>query len=196
MPVVGKTAAEISTRAEYFQKMIDLQLRSAVMRDLGLLCHPSAASVLSHVYFGLSEAYKGEFLYPDKRTDPTKQAAITCATIAVVKPLRPPFIEIDREEFIYANQIFAMRCSCSIVEHPFHAQAFDARRRIYKQLSLIDLPCTSDIVTEAANNNGQIRSEAVFKLSSVEEYKLKSLVNLFVVLKELKIYKDPPTRPA
>jgi hypothetical protein len=36
LPVVGKTAAELSTRAEYFRKMIELQCRSPAMRDLGL----------------------------------------------------------------------------------------------------------------------------------------------------------------
>lgn len=185
MPVVGKTAAEISTRAEYFRKMIELQCRSPALRDLGLLYHPSAADVLSHIYFGLSEAYKAEYLYPHERTDPTKQAAITCAAISVVKPLRPPSAEITREEFLYANQMLAMRCSCSIIEHRFHTQAFDARRRIYKQLSLIEFPCTKEVMTEAANNNGQIKSEIVFKLNLNEEYKLKSLVNLFVVLTDL-----------
>jgi hypothetical protein len=185
MPVAGKTASEISTRAEYFRKMIDLQCRSPAMRDLGLVYHPNAADVLSHIYFGLSEAYKAEYLYPDRRTDPTKQAAITCAAIAVVKPLRPPSAEIEREEFLYVNQMFAMRCSCSIIEHSFHTQAFDARRRVYKQLSLIEFPCTKEAMTEAANNNGQIKSELVFDLSSTEDYKLKSLMNLFVVLNDL-----------
>ena len=155
------------------------------MRDLGLLYHPSVADVLSHIYFGLSEAYKAEYLYPHERTDPTKQAAITCAAISVVKPLRPPSAEIAREEFLYANQMLAMRCSCSISEHPFHTQAFDARRRIYKQLSLIELPYTKEVMTESANNNGQIKSEIVFKLNLNEEYKLKSIVNMFVVLTDL-----------
>ena len=184
----------MSTRAEYFQNMTDLQLRSPAMRDLGLLCHPKAPNVLAHIYYGLSEAYKDEFLYPQKRTDPTKQAAFTCAAIAVLKPLHPPFATIDREEFIYANQMFAMRCSCSIIEHPFHAQAFDNRRRFYQQLARIDLPSTNDLIMEAATNNGNIASNVVLKLTSTEEYELQALINQFVVLRELKIYRTPPSQ--
>lgn len=192
MPVAGKTAAELEKRADYFDKMIRLQARSPALSGLEILWHSHIGMLLSHIYFAVSEAYKGEFLYPDKRTDPTKQAAFTCAAIAVVKPLHSPSSEVDREEYVYMNQMLAMRCACGIVEHPFHARAWVERRRIYKMLERVQLPSTSPIIEEAFGNNGTINTDWKIILSVQEEFSLQSLVNLFVVYKDLKIFKTPP----
>jgi hypothetical protein len=159
LPVAGKTLAELQTRAQYFSTMIALQCRSLALSALGIIYHPKAPSLLSHVYFAISEAYKAKFLYPEKGTDPTKQAGLVCATIAVAKPLHSPTKEIDREEYIYMNQMFAMRCACGIVEHPFHLRAWHDRRRFYKQLEKLDLPIVhskQSITTETLLPNGEL----------------------------------------
>ncbi len=187
MAVAGKSVADVQTRAQYFSRMIALQCRSPALANLGILSHPKAGSLLSHVYFSLSEAYKEEFLYVDKRTDPTKQAALICATITVVKPLHSPTIEVDLEEYIYMNQIFAMRCACGIVNHKFHLRAWADRRRFYKQLQMLDLSVVDPIINEAVDNNGDITTEWKLSLSRDDKYKLKSLINQFVVLKDLKL---------
>jgi hypothetical protein len=175
--------------------MIDLQLGSRLMRDLGIVYHPQAPNLLAHVYFALSEAYKGGFLYPDRRTDPTKIAAITCAAISGVRPLHAPTAAVEREEYIYVNQMLAMRCACGIVDHPVHTRGFDEQRRIYMMLQRIALPSIEPIVDEAVSNNGLITSDFQIKLTSAEEFNLKALINLFVVYKDLKIYQtNPPSQ--
>jgi hypothetical protein len=193
VPVVGKTAAELARRAEYFERTLGHFIQSALLRGLTIDYHPKVHNLLSHAYFGLSEAYKGEFLYPDKGTDPTKQAAITCATIATIRPLHAPQPDITNEEYIYMNQMLAIRCGCAIVEHPFHTRAWADRWRFYKMLERLDLPCLRPMIDEAVANNGDLKTQFVFKLSTDEEFKLKSLVNLFVTLKDLKIYRADPT---
>jgi hypothetical protein len=190
LPVAGKKLAEVQTRAQYFSRMIEIQRRSPALVALDIRYHPKAPSLLSHVYFALSEAYKAIFLNEGKGTDPTKQAAFTCATISVVKPLHSPTDQIDREEYIYMNQMFAMRCACGIVDHPFHSRSWHDRRRFYKQLQKLDLPVVNPIIDEAVDNNGDITTEWKIKLSNDDEYKLTSLVNQFVVLKDLKIIKS------
>lgn len=192
MPVVGKTPAEIDARADYFQKMIDLQIRSRVMKDLGIIYHPQVSNLLAHVYFALSEAYKAKFLYPEKRTDPTKQAAITCATIAAVRPLHAPIAIIGREQYIYMNQMLAMRCACGIIDHPVHTRGFDEQRRIYIMLDKVMLPSIASIVDEAVSNDGIITSDCRITLTKADEFSLKALINLFVVYKDLKIYQTVP----
>jgi hypothetical protein len=89
LPVVGKQPADIDARAAFFKRIIELLIGSAAFSHLALQYHSNVHVVLTHVYFALSEAYKAEFLKPGKGTDPTKQAAITCAAICAVNPLRP-----------------------------------------------------------------------------------------------------------
>ena len=158
------------------------------MKDLGIIYHPQVSNLLAHVYFALSEAYKGNFLYPERRTDPTKQAAFTCASIAVVRPLHTPTATIDREEYVYINQMLAMRCACGIVDHPVHIRGFDEQRRMYMMLDRLTLPSVAPIVDEAVSNNGGITSDFQIKLTIAEEFNLKALISIFVVYKDLKIY--------
>lgn len=191
MPVVGKTALEISARADFFKTAIDIQLAAPAMHGLDLGYHPLMPGILAHAYFAVSEAYKKQYLYPDKQTDPTKQAALTCAAIAFIKPLRPPDSRIQREEYIYVNAMLAMRAACGIVEHPFHQRDFDSQRRFYKQLNLLELPNMASIMSEAAANGGEIKGNVQVSLTRHEEYQLNSLINMFVVLRDMKIYKSP-----
>ncbi|MBX9710674.1 MAG: hypothetical protein K2X60_06535 [Xanthobacteraceae bacterium] len=193
MPVVGKTALEISNRAAFFKTAIDIQLAAPAMQGLGLGYHPLMPDILAHAYFAMSEAYKKQFLYPAKQTDPTKQAAITSAAIAFIKPLRPPDSRIQREEYIYVNPMMAMRAACGIVDHPFHTRDFDGQRRFFKQLDLLDFPNVTSIMSEAAANGGEIKGNLQITLTRQEEYQLKSLINMFVVLRDMKIYAKSST---
>jgi hypothetical protein len=195
LPVVGKSPAQISTRAEYFRKTIELQVNSRVLKNLGVRHHPQIPNLLAHSYFALSESYKSEFLYPGKGTDPTKQAALTCATISVVRPLHAPTDNVDREEYLYMNEMLAMRCACGIVAHPVHTRGFDEQRRVYHMLQRLELPSIIPIIEEATANNGEIKSNYKITLSRAEEFALKSLVSLFVVYKDLKIYANPAPIP-
>ena len=188
MPVVGKTALDISTRAEFFKDSLEIQIQSPALQGLELVYHGKMPEILAHAYFAVSEAYKKSFLYPDKQTDPTKQAALTCAILAFIKPLRPPDARIQREEYIYVNAMLAMRASCAIVEHPFHTRDFDSQRRFFKQLDLLDLPNVTSIMGEAAANAGEIKANLQITLTRHEEYQLKSLINMFVVLRDMKIW--------
>jgi hypothetical protein len=188
VPVVGKTALDISARAAFFKDAIETQIRAPAMQGLGLVYHDRMPEILAHAYFAMSQAYKRTFLYPDKQTDPTKQAALTCAAFAFIKPLRPPDARIQREEYIYVNAMLAMRAACAIVEHPFHTRDFDSQRRFFKQLDLLDLPNVTSIMNEAAANGGEIKGNLQITLTRQEEYQLKSLINMFVVLRDMKIW--------
>lgn len=188
MPVVGKTALDISKRADFFKDAFETQIQAPAMQGLGLVYHEKMPEILAHAYFAMSGAYKKTFLYPQKQTDPTKQAALTCAAIAFIKPLRPPDACIQREEYIYVNAMLAMRMACAIVEHPFHTRDFDSQRRFFKQLDLLDLPSVTSIMNEAAANGGEIKGNLQVNLTRSEEYQLKSLINMFVVLRDMKIW--------
>src|ERR1700722_1310110 len=108
--------------------MIELLLGGPAFNHLGIQYHANVHNVLAHVYFAMSEAYKTEFLNPGKGTDPTKQAALTCAAICAVKPLRPLPTDEVHEEHIYVNQMLAMRCACAIIDHPIQDHSFDEQR--------------------------------------------------------------------
>jgi len=191
LPVVGKTAAELDARAAYFLKMIERQTASAAFSHLQLTYHSNVHNVLAHVYFAMSEAYKALFLNPGTGTDPTKQAALTCAAICAVNPLRPIPTEEVVEEHLYINQMLAMRCACSIIEHPVYLRSFDEQRRIYLLLQRCRFPSIDAILNEAATNNGEIKTSLSIKLTQDEEKTLKGLIALFVAYQEMKIEAQP-----
>lgn len=186
MPVVGKQAADINARAAYFLKMIELLTGSAAFNHLGLQYHSNVHFVLAHVYFAMSEAYKAEFLNPGKRTDPTKQAALTCAAICAVNPLRPIPTEAVHEEHLYVNQMLAMRCACSILDYPIQDLSFDEMRRICLHMRPFTFPSVKPVLDEAAANNGEIKSNLAIGLTTQEKQTLKGLVALFVAYRGLK----------
>lgn len=185
LPVVGKQAADITARAAYFQKMIELLIGSSAFNHLEIQYHSNVHNVLAHVYFAMSEAYKSEFLNTGSRTDPTKQAAITCAAICAVNPLRPLPTEAVHEEHLYINQMLGMRCGCAIINHPIQNLTFDAQRRIYLQMQRFQFPSIKPLLDEAAANNGEIKSTVSVKLTPAEEATLKGMIALFVAFKDL-----------
>ena len=163
--------------------------------------HPKVSDLLAHAYFALTEAYKEEFLYQDKGTDPTKQAAITCATVAAIKPLHAPQSDVDQLEYVYMNQMLAVRCGCAVLSHPFHTHAWSERWRFYKALERIEFPSLRPMIDEAVANNGDLKSDFQIKLSKDEECKLQLMVILFIALsrqdpKDRSINPNPDIRPA
>lgn len=191
MPVVGKSAQEIARRAAYFVEMIELALTSAAYTGKELVWHPEVGNVLAHVYFAMSEAYKRKHLSVGSRTDVTKIAALTSATIAIVKPLRPTNQDLGLEGY-YLNEIFGLRCACSIVEHPH--RNFDDMRRFARVFHGAEWPSVAPIIAEAVEKNGQIITEFEIDLTREEFVKLNGLVNLYVVLRDLKVYQQAVTQ--
>lgn len=152
--------------------------------------HESAPLLLSECYFALSEAYKHGRLGVGHRTEPTKIAALTCVTIAVVCPLRPPNPDnVERVEEIYANPMLAMTAACSIVGHLFHQRAFDDRRRFYKALMRIEMPSLDPIIQEFVSRDGALNSDWKIDLSRSESGTLDSKVCMFSVLRDVKIFR-------
>jgi hypothetical protein len=192
LPVVGKTAADIDARAAFFLGMIEKLTSSSAFSSLGIVYHSNIHNILAHVYFALSEAYKGKFLNDGKGTNPTKQAALACAAICAVNPLRPVPGEEVREEHIYMNQMLAMRCACAIINHPVYLRSFDEQRRIYLQMQRYSFPSVRTILDATIANNGYISSNIAISLTPDEEVIVKSLISLFVVYKDLKIMADIP----
>jgi hypothetical protein len=143
---MGKRAADIDARAAFFLQMIELLTGSSAFSHLEIQYHSNVHYVLTHVYFAMSEAYKAEFLNAGKGTDPTKQAALTCAAICAVKPLRPLPTEVVHEEHLYINQMLAMRCACAIINHPIQNLTFDEQRRIYLHMDRFLFPSANPIL--------------------------------------------------
>lgn len=185
MPVRGKQQADIDNRAAYFKEMIELLLGSSAFNHLEVQYHENVHKVISHVYFALSEAYKRKFLHDGAGTDPTKQAALTCAAVCAVKPLRPLPTNKVHYEHIYMNQMLAMRCACAIIDHPIQSLGFDEQRRIYMHMDRFQFPSTTPILDEAAANKGEIKSNVEITLTPKEEGDLKGLIALFVAYKGL-----------
>jgi hypothetical protein len=183
LPVKGKQASEIAARAAFFLRMIERQTASEAFRNVEVTYHDLIHSVLAHVYFALSEAYKAEFLKPGSGTDPTKQAALTCAAICAVNPLRPIPGEKVVEEHLYLNPMLAMRSACAVIGHTL-PHDFDAARRIYLQAQRFNFPSVKSILDEATINNGEIKTAVAITLTPDEEQCLKGLITFFVNLRD------------
>jgi hypothetical protein len=189
VPILGVSAQAIFTRAAFFKDRIDAQLGSAALRGVELLYHSNAPELLAHVYYGLSEAYKTIYLTKGNRTDPLKRAAITCAAISAVRPIRPPLSmnNIEKEEYIYVNSMFGVRCASSIVGRVFDKRPHDDRRRIFRSLAGFSFPSVDPIIEEARKNNGAITTEFQLNISTKEESDISILIELFWVYQYLKI---------
>ncbi len=88
MAVVGKTAGEVSARAQTFSDLAHEQMWHPDFVALDVVFPDGVENILAEVYFALSEAYKRKRLKPGSRTEWTKAAAFTAIAVALVKPLR------------------------------------------------------------------------------------------------------------
>jgi hypothetical protein len=188
LPVDGRSAEEVAERADFFKRLLQYQIGSPAFTSINLTCHPSIGNLLAEVYFAITNAYKSGLLPPGSRTDPIKQAALTCAAVVTVNPIRPISTEIDQEEIIYANPMFAMRCACSIIDHPYHTRSFDERRRVYRGLPGLCVRPADAMIQEALQNDCRTTSTWTIELSSRERSQLDILVNMFAVYKEMPIF--------
>jgi hypothetical protein len=188
VPVYGIDQADLSTRADYFSLRIEATMQSPALKNVGLVYHARIPNVLAHAYFALSQAYKKTCLKEGNRTDSWKRAAITCAAITAVQPLRPPLIvnDLDKEEYLYANPILAMRCACPIVEHKFEKRTFDDQRRQYKSIMGMTFQSVEPILAEARRENGEINSTFDIMLSSDDEAKINALIEHFMLFSYLR----------
>ncbi|WP_156653215.1 hypothetical protein [Methylobacterium sp. Leaf111] len=152
--------------------------------------HEQMPAILADVYFSLTHAYKELYLVPGHGTDVIKQAALTCAAIAAVKPIRPPGDidpqNVDREEYVFANAMLAMKSSCGIVQHPFHKRPFDDRRRAYAAFQKLELACIEPIMNEAAAQDGVLTSMWDLSLSNTDEALINGLVLQFSLYSQMK----------
>jgi hypothetical protein len=188
VPVVGVPAADLASRENYFRQMIEMELASPALREANLTYHAAMPNILAHCYFAVSEAYKKIYLRDGHRTDLPKRAALMCATIVAVGPIRTVPGANDPElaaEAAYANPMLAMRISSSIIKHPFHKRPFDDRRRVYRAFFSFKLPSIDPILEEARTNNGAIPTDWQISLSAAEESLLNLLVDDFVVYSKL-----------
>ncbi len=85
------------------------------------------------------------------------------------------------------NPMLAMRCSCSIINHPFHKRPFDDRRRVYRAFFGFNLQSIDPILAEARASGGEITSDWEISLVPAEEALLNLLVDDFVMYSKFKI---------
>ena len=183
MPVAGVPAETIGLRADYFRQMIETQIASSAFREFNLTYHLRTPSVMSHVYFAMSEAYKRKYLKVENKTDAPKRAAITCAAVSAVQPIRPPTSvnSIDIEEYLYVNPMLAMRMACSIINHPFEKRPFDARRRIYRAIAELKFDSVGPILLAARTANGELNDDWTIELSENDEACINLLIEDFSI---------------
>lgn len=175
-------------RAGFFAEAISLHLKDIAFAGTEIEHHPKISSVMAEAFFALTDAYERRHLNAGKKIEPVKQAALTCAVICCVMPLRPVLELVDREELIYINPMLAMRAACAIIAHPFHRRAFDEQRRHYRLTQSLSLPSLAPLLDEANTNDCVLTSNFELDLKRDERDRLNGLVNYFTVLKELKIY--------
>lgn len=190
MPVSGVTSQEIEVRADFFAKATEVLLHGPAFKGCAVDAHPRINLVMAEAFFVIADAYERHHLKPGKRIEPIKQAAIACATVCVVAPLRPRDMKIEQEELLYINPMLAMRASASIIDHPFHNRSFDEQRRHYRMIGATKLPSLRPLIDEANAKDGVLVSGFSVDLDVDERHRLNGLINYFTVLHGMKIMKD------
>jgi hypothetical protein len=195
VPHFNVTRERIDRRAHFFLEMGNRHVGTTIIRNAGIKFNPATAVTLSEAYFLLSESYKAYRSEGDHRTANSKIAAITCAAVCAINPLRPPKADFEILEVRYANPMFAMRCAASIIEHPWHLRAFEERRRTYDELTATHFPCLDVFIRDVANAE---KKELEYYNTKSDKFsvgitfpeitRIESLVNRFVVYEEMKIY--------
>lgn len=185
MPVSGKTPHDISARAETLKELAYRQLWNPEFVHLDAQFNPKTANILAECYFAMSEAYKREWKLAG-RTEWTKVGALTAATIAVVKPLRPMpgSSKVNDVAWAYFNPSFAMFAAYDGIPGLFFARSFDEQRRVLRALARIEMPSLDPIIAEGNANNGVLTSDWCLTLTTQELSFLDLLVSYFVLLKE------------
>lgn len=185
MPILGIEPERILSRAQTIENAANQLLSSPTFSRLQFVFNPASAVVVAECYFALSEAYKGPLLPVGARTQPPKMAAFSAAAIGVVKPIRPPTLPIEDEEYLYVNGMLAMRVGCGFVRHNFNKRSFDDRRRWYKSVQGHYLPSLNPILEEANANEYKISQVYSISLSAAEIAELETLIEAFSLFQML-----------
>jgi hypothetical protein len=189
------THERIERRANFFGQIAREFIQIPSIQAAGITFSDEVALNLAEAYFLLSESYKTYRSETEHRTADPKIAAITCATICALTPLRPPRADFDDLQIRYANPRYAMRCASVIIQHPWHKRAFEERRRTYDELLILEFPCLNNYIADVAR--GEKKDLELYNtkndkfsigITFPELSRIESLVNRFIVLKELKIY--------
>jgi hypothetical protein len=95
----------------------------------------------------------------------------------------------------YANPMFAMRCACAAIEHPYHKRAFDERRRVYDSLLITRFQCLDAFIEDV--RHGRIRGPEDYNVAS-DKYSIgltqremadiERLVLMFTIYGDQKIF--------
>jgi hypothetical protein len=197
------TGDRITRRAQFFLEMGNKQVGSQSIRNGGIKISIATAQVLAEAYFLLSESYKSYRSEGEHKTANPKIAAMTCAAICALNPLRPPKADFGVLEIRYANPMFAMRCASAIIEHPWHTRSFEERRRTYDELTTLQFPCLDKFIQDVSSGRKRPLEDYNTKtdkfsigLTFPEIARIESLINRFVVYQELKIYASKQIIPA
>lgn len=188
----------IERRAQFLRKMGQRHISTPLLQSVGMKFDDAAALTLSEAYYLLSESYKSYRNEPDHRTANPKIAAMTCAAICAINPLRPPAADFGIVEIRFANPMLAMRCATTIIQHPYHMRAFDERRRIYDELAITHFPCLDPYISDVKAGNKKPLENYNTKpdkfsigISLQEVTKIESFVSRFIVYEQQKIYVSP-----
>jgi hypothetical protein len=188
----------IEKRANFFKNMATRFAAGEAVQKAGIVFNPLHALTLAEAYYLLSESYRSYRMETDHRTATPKIAALTCAAICAVNPLRPPKADFENLDVRYANPMFAMRCAISIVTHPYHLRAFEERRRILDELAITHFPCLDPYLADVACGQKKPLDDYNMKLDkfsvgiSMDEItRIESYVSRFTVFQDQKIFAAP-----
>jgi hypothetical protein len=186
LSVVGKTAAEVASRADVLAELAFKQLWQRDFVSLAAEFRRPTSRIMAECYFAMSEAYKRQTLSPGARSEWTKVAALTAATIAVVNPIRPSAraADLGNPAWLYVNPSFAMFAAYDGIPNLFFAKDFDEQRRVLRSLRELRLPSLNPIIVEGVQADGNFTSDWYIDLNSSELSYLDLLISYFVLLKE------------
>lgn len=147
------------------------------------------ARCVAEAYFLLSEkAFKPKRIEANHKTTMPKIAALTCAAISTVNPIRFAVESSDVTAVRYANPMFAMQLACSVIDHPYHVRAFEERRRLYEQILGLELPCLQPFLDDRMAKKNTPLSSFELNFTRAEMREIEGLVSIFTVYEEMKIY--------
>jgi hypothetical protein len=193
LPVRGRTPADIRSRADTLNDLAIRQLWNPRFVELMARFERPAATILSECYFALTEAYKIRWRLGG-RTEWTKVAALTAATIAVVKPLRPSSrSDVSDVRWPYLNPSFAIFAAYDGIPQAFYALDFDEQRRVLRALRDAELRCLRPIIAEGNSTDGKYVTEWSFSFDDPQHCMdaafLDILISYFESLKREEKYR-------
>jgi hypothetical protein len=189
LPFAQRSTAEVNSRADTISKLANRQLWNPRFVELEAQYNTASGRIVAECYFALTEAYKQRWGLSG-RTEGTKVAALTAAAIAVVKPIRPvpQAKKLDDVQWLYVNPSFAIFAAYDGIAHAFYAQDFDERRRLFRSLQQLSLPCIDPIIAEGNATDGKFTTVWQLDPNHPDLAYLDVLVSYFEALKREQEY--------